>query len=204
MEGKLLSLSFTLMHVHMTPILIHFIPLNNVCSDRYYFDVDLFVVHPFVANSVNEFVTVKWYDYNKDPEFFQAFIAASPKNKIIKRSLDIMVEILSGKRSKRGVGFLGTQSMQDAWAEIEQEDPSVASHGKDKKVYLLTEHNMRFDIDGFANIPRQQNRGPPLFSEGGCDFFVADEDEKSFYFYSRTLGTRDCGQLHLLQSPVRA
>jgi hypothetical protein len=93
--------------------------------------VDLLVVHPFVASPSNKFVTVKWAWYEDDPQFFQAFIAAAPRNEIIKKSLTIMLEILNGKRAVRGGAHLiGTQGMQDAWAEAAQEDPSIAFYGK--------------------------------------------------------------------------
>lgn len=180
------------------PPAAHYLPSSSVIYlERYYFDLDLFVVHPFVANAVNEFVTVKAFGYESDPQFFQAFLAAAPKNKIIKRSLDIMVQMLSGKRAHRGIGFLGTQSLQDAWAELTTEDPSIASTGRNKKVYLLSE---LIHDDRFGSIPKQQqqNYGPPLFTVGTCDFITADEEEKSFYFYSHIMGTRFCGQMNHL------
>ena len=86
------------------PFLIH-----SSCT-RYYFDVDLLVVHPFVARAENKFVSVKWPWYKNDPQFFQAFVAAAPRNKIVGRSLDVMLELLNGARAKRGGGAFHSKS----------------------------------------------------------------------------------------------
>lgn len=170
---------------------------NLFQNTRYYFDVDIAVVHPFVAKPLNEFVSVKAYNYDQDPQFFQAFIAAAPKNKIVKKSLDIMLGMLKGTHAARGLSLLGTQSMQDAWAEVAEEDSAYASHGRNNKVYLLSEENLHDDGNGFDKLPVQENDGMPLFSEGTCDFFVSDQEEGSAYFYSRIVGTTFCGKLLL-------
>ena len=178
---------------------------NNLCSHyRYYFDVDLLVVHPFVASPANKFVTVKWAWYEQDPQFFQAFIAAAPRNKIIKNSLTIMLELLKGTRAKRGGGemhMIGTQAMQDAWAEAAQEGPSIESHGKNKEVYLLSEH--RLADKHLLPEGRSYRKLPFIANEIGythitCNFFVADDDEESVYFLSHILGAEHCGKPTLL------
>ena len=145
---------------------------NLFQNTRYYFDVDIAVVHPFVANPSNEFVSVKAYNYDQDPQFFQAFIAAAPKNKIVKKSLDIMLGMLKGTHAARGLSLLGTQSMQDAWAEVAEEDSAYASHGKNNKVYLLSEENLHDDGNGFDKLPVQENNVMSLFSEGTCDYTI--------------------------------
>jgi hypothetical protein len=158
----------------------------------YYLDVDLLVVHPFVASPANKFVTVKWAWYEKDKQFFQAFIAAAPRNEIIKKSLTIMLELLNGTRAKRGGGerhMIGTQAMQDAWAELAQDDASVASHGKNEEVYLLSERR----IGTSGKLPTQTDKAMIGYTYTTCNFVVADEEEESVYFYSHILGTRYCG-----------
>ena len=165
--------------------------------------MDLLVVHPFVASPANKFVTVKWAWYEQDPQFFQAFIAAAPRNKIIKNSLTIMIELLDGTRAKRGGGELGTQAMQNAWAEAAQEDSSIASYGKNEEVYLLSEH--RHGPAEKSPLPngRSYNKLPYIANEIGythstCNFFVADDDEESVYFLSHILGAEYCGKPTLL------
>ena len=179
---------------------------NDICSHRYYFDVDLLVVHPFIASAANQFVTVKWAWYEQDPQFFQAFIAAAPRNKIIKKSLTIMLELLNGSRTKRGGGemhMIGTQAMQEAWAEAAEEDSSIESHGKDNEVYLLSEHRLAssnsYLLPQAEGVGKSYSKLPYIDQEIGythitCNFFVADDDEGSVYFYSHILGAEDCGK----------
>jgi mannosyltransferase OCH1-like enzyme len=78
----------------------------------YYFDVDLLAVHPVSpANSV-QFVTVKAPDEAKDG-FFQAFTASAPGHPILKKSLDILLEVYQGKRKREG--WLGPKTMHIAY-----------------------------------------------------------------------------------------
>ena len=164
---------------------------------RYYLDVDLLVVHPFVASPSNKFVTVKWAWYEKDKQFFQAFIAAAPRNEIIKKSLTIMLELLNGTRAKRGGGpmhMLGTQAMQDAWAELAQDDASVASHGKNEEVYLLSEHKIGEGSSSYVKLPTQTDKATIGYTDGTCNFVVTDDEEESVYFFSHILGTENCGK----------
>jgi hypothetical protein len=159
--------------------------------------VDILVVHPFVASPSNKFVTVKWAWYEVDPQFFQAFIAAAPGNEIIKKSLTIMLEILRGTRAARGevaMHMIGTQGMQDAWAEVAHEHSSIGFHGKNKEVYLLSEHRIGEKQGRNYHLPNQLNYLKPGFSDITCNFFVSDDVEKSVYFFSHILGTAYCGQ----------
>jgi hypothetical protein len=131
-----------------------------------------------VASPANKFVTVKWAWYEKDKQFFQAFIAAAPGNEIIKKSLSIMLELLNGTRAKRGGGemhMIGTQAMQDAWAELAQYDDSVASHGKNEELYLLSEHRIG-EYQGsssYVKLPTQTNGGDAGYTDITCNFVVA-------------------------------
>jgi len=159
--------------------------------------VDLLVVHPFVASPSNKFVTVKWAWYEEDPQFFQAFIAAAPGNEIVKKSLTIMLEILNGTRAERGGGamhMIGTQGMQEAWAEVAHEHSSIYYQGKNKEVYLLSEHRIGEKQGCNYHLPNQLTYLKPGFSDGTCNYFVADDTEKSVFFYSHMLGTKSCGQ----------
>ena len=123
-------------------------------------------------------MTVKWAWYEKDKQFFQAFIAAAPGNEIIKKSLSIMLEPLNGTRAKRGGGemhMIGTQAMQDAWAELAPE-----SHGKNEEVYLLSEHRIG-EYQGsssYVKLPTQTNGGDAGYTDITCNFVVADDERR--------------------------
>src|SRR5210317_153321 len=200
MEGKFIlcvSIICSLLpHLHFSRVLIHHLSLalfiillvHVTVQHRYYLDVDLLVVHPFVASPANKFVTVKWAWYAEDnAQFFQAFIAAAPRNEIIKNSLTIMLELLNGTRAMRG-DHIGTQAMQDAWAELAQDDASIASHGKNEEVFLLSEHKLGTS----GKLPTQTDKATIGYTDMTCNFVVAD-DERSVYFYTNILGSRFCG-----------
>ena len=190
-------------HIASLHISVHLLAIVTTFTyHRYYFDVDLLVIHPFVASPANKFVTVKWAWYEQDPQFFQAFIAAAPRNKIIKKSLTIMLELLKGTRAKRGGGamnLIGTQAMYDAWAE--------AVHEHDEKnedeVYLLSEHRLASSTSPLLPEAEEEGRNysklPYIDQEIGythfmCNFFVADDDEESVYFLSHIVGVEGCGK----------
>lgn len=155
----------------------------------YYFDVDLLVVNPFVAPPGVEFATVKAWEYESNPQLFQAFVATKPGNHIIARSLTMMLEVLKGERKMRGI-LLGTFALQEALAEIEFEEKSNVN----SKVYLLSELLLDEQEDAYGKLPRQPNDGSPGYTEGTCNFFVADDVDQSVYFYSRVVGTTFCGK----------
>ncbi len=99
--------------------------------------------------------------------------------------------------------MLGTQAMQDAWAEATQkkEGSSIESHGKTDEVYLLSEH--RLANKHLLPAEKSYHKLPYIASEIGythitCNFFVADDDEESVYFLSHILGTEHCGKPTLL------
>ena len=156
----------------------------------YYFDVDLLIVNPFVAPPGVEFATVKAWKYESNPQLFQAFVATKPGNHIIARSLTIMLEVLKGERKMRGI-LLGTFALQEALAEIEFEENSS---NVNSKVYLLSELLLDEQEDAYGKLPRQPNDGSPGYTEGTCNYFVADDVDQSVYFYSRVVGTTLCGK----------
>jgi hypothetical protein len=83
--------------------------------------------------------------------------------------------------------------MQDALAETAQEDSSLSLHGKNKEVYLLSEHRIGDKSYDYNKLPTQLNDIKPGFTDSGCNYFVADDDKGSIYFFSRILGTTFCG-----------
>ncbi len=87
--------------------------------------------------------------------------------------------------------MIGTQAMQDAWAELAQDDASVASHGKNEEVYLLSEHKLG---DYETKLPTQTDKASIGYTDGTCNYVVADDEEESIYFFSHILGAEFCGK----------
>jgi len=109
-----------------------------------------------------------------------------------------MLELLRGTRAKRGGGDLGTQAMQEAWAEAAMEDSSIAAHGKNKEAYLLSEHRIgEKQGKSYSKLPTQTNGRVRGYTDITCNFVVADDDDESVYFFSRILGNGFCGKLLL-------
>ena len=94
--------------------------------------------------------------------------------------------------------MIGTQAMQDAWAELAQDDASVASHGKNEEVYLLSEHRIGeyqgSSSYGYDKLPAQTNGAAIGYTDITCNFVVADDEEQSVYFFSHILGAEFCGK----------
>lgn len=191
----------------------------------YYFDVDLLLVKPFVAPANVTFVTVKGEGQTDGTDFrgfFQAFIAAEPYNLVIRQSLSIMLDILSGKRETKNNMYLGPGSLMEAWMEVmnitHMSDASaaaaaavVANNNDNNGIYLLQEVNLNnieqttkytnlsnilsSSTDLLQRVPLSHTKDCVL-STGGwnvCNYVVIDEMDGSMYFYSRVLGTPFCG-----------
>ena len=93
--------------------------------------------------------------------------------------------------------MIGTQAMQDAWAEIAQDDASVASHGKNEEVYLLSEHPRIGEYEGsssYGKLPTQTDKATIGYTDITCNFVVTDDEEESVYFFSHIIGSELCGK----------
>ena len=187
----------------------------------YYLDVDLLVVKPFVAPPNVTFVTVKGEGQTDGTDFrgfFQAFIAAEKHNSIIRQSLSIMLDILSGKRQTKNNMYLGPGSLMEAYMEIMNiTHISMYNNNNDNDnsgIYLLQEVNLNNNEQtskyaNLSNILLSSNSDDSLLqrvplshtedcvlSTGGwnvCNYVVMDDVDGSMYFYSRVLGTSFCG-----------
>jgi hypothetical protein len=155
----------------------------------YYFDIDLLAVHPVSpANSVR-FTTVKGCGWPKKG-FFQAFSASAPGHPILKKSLDILLEVYQGKRKRKG--WIGPETMQIAYEQYMTETlPEVAS----QDLLLLEEVAFKWvkkkkSPKWLLKVPQQPQpkRG---FKSGVCNFVVYDNSTQ--YFFSRVNGTAWCG-----------
>ncbi|EED86847.1 predicted protein [Thalassiosira pseudonana CCMP1335] len=162
----------------------------------YYFDIDLLVVKPVVISDDVLFATVKGVDF-PSMGFFQAFIAAAPRNRIVAKSIELMGLKLKEKRGNLANDeHLGPMALMQAWLqEYNVTDPT--SRNMNHEVWLLTEKYLEEVQSIQPSIPLQViptgHGGKSLFRGGACNFFVVDEIDDSVYFYSRVLGTAWCG-----------
>ncbi len=91
--------------------------------------------------------------------------------------------------------MIGNQAMQDAWAELAQDDASVASHGKNEEVYLLSEHPRNYEgSSSYGKLPTQTNKATIGYTDITCNFVVTDDGEESVYFFSHIIGSELCGK----------
>lgn len=169
----------------------------------YYFDVDVLVVRPYVAPKNATFVTVKqWEPFGTFRGFFQAFLAAERDNPIVRLSLRIMLETLSGKRQPVSDLYLGPGSLVEAWMEVQNVTDLSNARNDDNNsgTYLLREANLEAQphprgSDLLQRVP-SGHRHDCMLSTGSwhvCSYVVLDDDDERLYFYSRVLGTAFCG-----------
>jgi hypothetical protein len=155
----------------------------------YYFDVDLLAVHPVSPADSIRFSTVKGCGWPKKG-FFQAFSASAPGHPILKKSLDILLEVYEGKRARKG--WIGPMTMMMAYEQYMNETlPEVASQD------LLLLEEVAFQWVKKKKLPKflltlpEQPKPKPGFRSGVCNFVVFDNSTQ--YFYSRVNGTAWCG-----------
>jgi hypothetical protein len=166
------------------------------------------VVRPYVAPQSANFVTVKG-DGWPDNGFFQAFLATTKGNPIIRQSLDIMLNLLWDNNRH----YLGPISLMNAWLLRENVTAKNYTKASNIDVHLLAEVNMNQPnaINQYTklrdllatkrnqmmqNVPRLYEYGDECrFSSGACNIIVLDETDESVYFYSRLLGTTWCGKM---------
>jgi hypothetical protein len=159
-----------------------------------YFDVDMLAVHPASPPDSVGFSSVR-------PEmgFFQAFTASAPGHPILKKSLEILLEVYTGKRKREGplIKFIGPAIMHIAYESYLNETlPEEVS----KDLFFMDEISIR-------QVRRQESvrrRKPKFilelpvhgmkvrngFTKGGCNYVVHDNTTQ--YFYSRVNGTSNC------------
>mmetsp|Transcript_29218 Transcript_29218/g.63412 ORF Transcript_29218/g.63412 Transcript_29218/m.63412 type:complete len:380 (+) Transcript_29218:130-1269(+) len=110
--------------------------------------------------------------------FFQAFLATSPKHPILEEALHLMQKYYEGKFDI-GPSMMGVKTLGEAFKKVGKEKRGV--------VRLLKELNNTRDQDDpnqvwYPNVPVQYGTGR------GCNFIVHDPDERVVYFYSRIVG----------------
>lgn len=156
----------------------------------YYFDVDLLAVHPVSPADSVRFATVRGTNW-PSKGFFQAFAASAPGHPILKRSLDILLEVYEGKRKRHF--WIGPETMQIAYEQyLNETSPEVVS----RDLLLLDEMAIKhckgwiFCPKSILTLPKQPDPIKP-FRTGVCNHVVYDHSTQ--YFFSRVNGTAWCG-----------
>ena len=152
----------------------------------YYFDTDLEVVHVVELGPNVQFSTVTaqvekvmladgtW----RVGEFFQAFLACSAQNPILRETIRAMIEYYQGTRTLHGL--MGTSTLRDGF-------DAIPAH-KRGEVYLMEEFSdgPKLYPDLSASIMRRESRGCC------CNWIVHDPAIQRAYFYSRIMGVKLC------------
>jgi hypothetical protein len=156
----------------------------------YYFDVDLLAVHPVSPADSISFATVRGTGWPKHG-FFQAFTASAPGHPILKKSLDTLLEVYTGKRKRKG--WIGPETMQIAY-EMYRNKTSPEEVSRDllllDEVAIKNAKKVKYCPDYISALPKQ-TPNPAAFRSGVCDHVVYDHSTQ--YFYSRVNGTAWCG-----------
>jgi len=139
-------------------------------SGGYYFDVDVKVVKPFITAPSTTFSTVR--QDNTPDEFFQAFMASTPRHPILKKAIELMLSYYNGSYAFRK--YMGTSTLYDAYAAVAPEEREHAQ--------LL--HEMELLPSMFPEVARQSG-------SGCCCNYVVGSTE-TLHFFSRIPGTQHC------------
>lgn len=134
----------------------------------------------FIFDEAATFATVKEAyqpaHEDKEPGFFQAFLASTPGHPVLRRTLDAMLDYYTNDASLLRAQFssgLGTIKMQYAYN---------LSPPPSDTVVLLQESGRSSRLH---NVTKQRGFGC------GCNMLVHDAQNK-LYFYSRLVGTQNC------------
>jgi hypothetical protein len=157
----------------------------------YYFDVDLLAIHPVSPAVSVGFASVRGTGW-PNGGFFQAFTASAPGHPIVKKSLDILLELYEGKRNRKN-GWLGPITMQMAYEQyLSETSPDVVSWD----LLLLDEVHIssargKTSPKFLSTLPQQYPYPEPFVRSIVCNYVVYDESTQ--YFFSRVNGTDYCG-----------
>lgn len=150
-----------------------------------YFDIDIEARMPMwdVIQQRTEFVTVLVHkDSNHPGGFFQAFIGAVPKHKVMKRYVELFVDYYEGRVKVDGP--LGVYFLRMAYDELSKEEQSKAELWKE----------VRYHEKLFPKL-----KDPPMGKRRACQMLVValprnrKKEDMKIPFYSHARGSRMCG-----------
>jgi hypothetical protein len=135
----------------------------------YYFDVDMEVVNPWMANRTVAFATVN----EPDPSgFFQSFLASEKGGRIMMEALDELLIFYENKKTRKDI-LLGPETLKWAFDSVPMRDRG--------ETVLFQEEGAILD-DKTDSLLRREGVG------FGCDMVVTDPATKERMFYSRIVG----------------
>jgi hypothetical protein len=144
----------------------------------YYFDVDLKTIQPIRLNATITFSSVL-SGYPNFDQFFQAFLATTPKHPVLGEALQIMLRYYTGSHTIRGKN-VGTSTLWDAYDAVDE-----AKRGP-SKLLVETKNTKENEANGewyYPDIPKLDGVGCC------CDQICHDPEEKVVYFYARVPGS---------------
>ena len=150
-----------------------------------YFDIDIEARMPLwdAIQTNTEFVTVLVHkDSNHPGGFFQAFIGAVPKHRVMKRYVEIFLDYYEGKVKVDGP--LGVYFLRMAYDGLKDDEKSKSELWKEVRYYKKL-------------FPKLKD--PPIGKRRACQMLVValpksgKKEEMKIPFYSHARGSRMCG-----------
>jgi len=156
----------------------------------YYFDIDIGAVLPVKPNASHTFVT----SLCRTKEcIFQAFLAATPRHRTLRRALDDLLAIYEHRLKVPKRNWKGTFAMYTTIKRWQDEAPVEAA----REMLLLKEIKPIDDVNKTdalrmllsVQMPQKGN------ARGACGAFVVHPDYRTtVHFVSRVGGTAWCGE----------
>jgi Glycosyltransferase sugar-binding region containing DXD motif len=146
----------------------------------YYFDNDMRAIEAVVFPDWVSFSSVL---EENSMNFFQSFLACSPKHPVLRKSMDIMLDYYEGKyhvAEGRLFSGMGTATLKDGFDAAVKEDPRVG-----EEALFLHEISLHTNPSLYKDLPRQGVR--PM-----CDIIVHRPEQNKVFFFSRAVGTEKC------------
>jgi hypothetical protein len=141
----------------------------------YYMDNDLVIVRVPQLPSNTEFATVA---VTSLVEFFQAFLAVTPRHPIMKISMQVMLDYYEGNHTlTEGYQFMGTSTMREAFIRYIAEHPEKAA-----TVRFFHERSLSETPRLFPDHPREPEPGPCCKPK---NYVVFDAESNQLMFESR-------------------
>jgi hypothetical protein len=151
----------------------------------YYFDLDLVVVWPPVADNNQTFIVGRCA--YKDECMLQAFIGSTPRHPVLRMILDSILDIYTGAVEK--ANWVGTHATYLAIEKWKSRTPSWESQLKVlPEIHVPKMAQSDLALQWLLQRPAKGQR------TGVCNYVMIDSDRPEIlYFFSRFMGATWCG-----------